>query len=453
MRQVTTTLALGFLLAASGALARPTEEQIARLGGPDLTPVGAERRGNAEGTIPEWTGGVTEPPAGWDPGQPRMDLFADDRILFTIDAGNVDQYADKLSPGQIALLKSYEGYRMEVYPTRRSCAYPAELYEKAKYNARIASVDDECLLTNGIALPLFPIPENGCEILQSARLSVFNGLLGYRRQEAQVIPTRAGSYEPGRRVMTFLFRNMLPEYPTFESLKGIWGKTLSENTGPPKHAGEITLVYSLTDGHLKAWTYNPGQRRVRLNPNFEYDNPNPVGEGLNTVDQQNGFAGAADRYNWRLIGKQELYVPYNSEKFFSPSVTLEEMVRARYPTRELIRYELHRVWVVEGTVRPDRRHTMARRVFYVDEDSWLFMVVDAYDSRGNLWRVSEHIPHLIYEVPSCVGDTSIYYDLAAGRYVLSPILNENPVDYLGGHKGIITDSGFSPNDLRRMGRR
>jgi hypothetical protein len=204
---------------------------------------------------------------------------------------------------------------------------------------------------------------------------------------------------------------------------------------------------------MKAWTYNPGQRRVRRNPNFEYDNPNPVGEGLNTVDQQNGFAGAADRYNWKLLGKQELYVPYNSEKFFSPSVTLEEMVQARYPTRELIRYELHRVWVVEGTVRPDRRHTMARRVFYVDEDSWLFMVVDAYDSRGNLWRVSEHIPHLIYEVPSCVGDTSIYYDLAAGRYVLSPILNEDLVDYLGGHKGIITDSGFSPDDLRRMGKR
>ena len=451
---VAAALALGLLLATSAALARPSDEEIARLGGPDLTPVGAERAGNADGTIPEWTGGVTKPPEGWEPGQKRVDLFADDKILFTIDASNVDQYADKLSPGQINLIKSYDGYKMNVYPTRRSCAYPQDHYDIAKSNARVASVDEsECLLTNGIAHPLFPIPQTGCEAIQNGRLSTFNAIRGFDRVEAQLIPTRGGSFEPGRREVKTLFRAELPDYPTFESLEGVWRKYVSHTTAPAKQAGEITLVYWLTDGHLKAWTYNPGQRRVRLNPLFEYDNPNPVGEGLTTVDQQNGFTGAADRYSWKLIGKQELYIPYNGEKLFNSSVTYKDMVQTRYPTRDLMRYELHRVWVVEATVRPDRRHTMAKRVFYIDEDSWLIVVVDAYDTRGNLWRVSEHMPRLVYELPSCVSDCGVYYDLVIGRYYVSPIVNEDGGDYLAGHEGRVKDKGFKPDDLRRMGRR
>ena len=85
------------MLAATTASAGASEEEIARLGGPELTPVGAERAGNADGTIPEWTGGVTTPPAGWEPGQKRIDLFADDKILFTIDASNVDQIRETSS--------------------------------------------------------------------------------------------------------------------------------------------------------------------------------------------------------------------------------------------------------------------------------------------------------------------------------------------------------------------
>ena len=54
---------------------------------PDLTPLGGERAGNAEGTIPEWTGGITEPPAGYTVGEHHRDPFAGDRPLFVIDAG------------------------------------------------------------------------------------------------------------------------------------------------------------------------------------------------------------------------------------------------------------------------------------------------------------------------------------------------------------------------------
>ncbi len=446
--------------AATAALAVPSEEQIARLGGPELTPVGAEHAGNAEGTIPEWTGGVTEPPPGWKPGMKRPDLFADDPVLFTIDASNVDQHADKLTPGQIALVKSYDGYVMNVYATRRSCALPEADYENVKRNAREASVDEECFVTGGMWSPLFPLPENGCQVVQNGRISIMNGLTAVDRVEATLIPTKSGSFVPIRRRQVLYNRTHEPKFKTFEDLDGVWAKTLHINVAPPKQAGEITMVHSLNDGHLKAWTYNPGQRRVRRNPNFEYDNPIPGFQGLMTIDQTNGYIGAADRYNWKLLEKKEIYIPYNSASFFDTDLEYKDLIQPRYPRRDLIRYELHRVWVVEATVRPDKRHTIARRVFYVDEDSWLIAVVDGYDTRGNLWRVSEHLPGLLFEVPSCIANGSFFYDLVAGRYVITPAINEEEegiYEHLGmpaEERTIADDRGlFKPDDLRRMGKR
>jgi hypothetical protein len=441
-------------LGAVASAAAPTEEQIARLGGPELTPVGAERAGNAEGTIPEWTGGVTQPPAGWQPGQPRIDVFAEDRVLFSIDAGNVDQHAEHLTPGQIELLRAYEGYRMDVYPSRRSCAYPQRFYEAARRNARVARVDERCFLEAGLMSPLFPLPENGCQAIQNAKLAVFNGLIGYDRWEATLVPTRGGSFVPIRRRQKFHFRAQDPKFHSFEELDGIWTQSLSETNAPPKLAGEITLVHALADGHLKAWIYNPGQRRVRRAPNFEYDNPVPGWQGLVTVDAVNGYVGAADRYDWKLVGKKELYVPYNNHRFFDSSVSYQELIQPRFPRRDLIRYELHRVWVVEATVRPDKRHVIAKRIFYIDEDSWLIVVVDGYDTRSKLWRVQESLPQILYEIPSCVSNGTLFYDLVAGRYVVTPAFNEEQeADYLAGHEGRVTSTGFQPDDLRRMGKR
>ena len=453
-----TGIAGALTLAGTVAFAVPAEKEIARLGGPELTPVGAERAGNAEGTIPEWKGGVTEPPGGWRPGMKRPDLFGDDEILFSIDASNVDQHADKLTPGQIALVKSYEGYRMNVYPTRRSCAYPEEDYENIRRNARTASVDDQCFVTGGMWNVLFPLPENGCQAIQNGRLSLFNALTGFERMEDTLVPTRGGSFVPLRRRQVYYYRTRDPKFESFEDLEGVWTKTLSHTVAPPKQAGEITLVHVLTDGHLKAWTYNPGQRRVRRNPNFEYDNPVPGWQGLVTIDQVNGFIGAADRYNWKMVGKRELYIPYNNVKFFDTDLEYKQLIQPRYPRRDLIRYELHRVWVVEATVRPDKRHTQARRVFYLDEDNWFLAAVDGYDTRGDLWRVSEHLPQVLFEVPTCVNNGGLYYDLVAGRYVITPAFNEEKeaiYEHLGiENRAIADDKGlFKPDDLRRMGRR
>jgi hypothetical protein len=450
-----TAIAATLALAATSAFGAPTEEEIARLGGPELTPIGAERAGNAEGTIPEWTGGVTEPPAGWSPGMKRIDLFADDEILFSIDASNVEEYADKLTPGQRALIAGYQGYRMDVYPTRRSCAYPEEYYGYAKRNARVARVDDQCFLRAGMRSPLFPLPENGCQVIQNGKLSIFNGVRGFDRVEATLVPTKSGSFVPIRRRQITYTRTSDPKYKSFDELDGIWTRAFNIVLAPPKQAGEITLVHVLTDGHLKAWNYNPGQRRVRRNPNFEYDNPVPGFQVLITIDAINGYVGAADRYDWKLIGKRELYIPYNNVRLFDTDLEYKDIVQPRFPRRDLTRYELHRVWVVEATLRPDKRHTIPRRVFYLDEDSWLIVAVDGYDTRGDLWRVSEHMPQLLYEIPSCVSNSGFYYDLVAGRYVITPAFNEEKeANYLAGHTGEVGDDyGFTPDGLRRMGRR
>jgi hypothetical protein len=174
-----------------------------------------------------------------------------------------------------------------------------------------------------------------------------------------------------------------------------------------------------------------------------------------TIDGVNGYAGAADRYDWKLLGKREIYIPYNNLRFFDSDLEYKDIIQPRYPRRDLIRYELHRVWVVEATVKPNRRHTIATRRFYLDEDSWLIVVVDGYDRKGNLWRVSEHLPQLLYEIPSCVSNSGLYYDLVAGRYMVTPAFNEEEeADYLAGHTGEVGDHyGFTPDDLRRMGKR
>lgn len=234
MRSLTLiALGAGLTLIATSALANPSEEEIARLGGPELTPVGAERPGNAEGTIPEWTGGVTEVPPGWKPGDRRVDLFEDDRVLFSIDEGNVSEYADKLTPGQIELINTYDGYRMDVYDTRRSCAYPEEDYEQVKVNARTGRIDEDCFLEEGLSSPIFPIPENGCQVITNGKLSVFNGLIAYDRMEATLVPTKSGRFVPNRRQQKFYFTNRDPDVNSFADLKGIWTKSLSHTVGPP----------------------------------------------------------------------------------------------------------------------------------------------------------------------------------------------------------------------------
>ena len=122
--------ALCALIAGGGAFAD------SELLGTKLTPMGADPSASVDGVIPAWTGGFRTPPADYMPGQPHIDPFAEDERLFTISHENLNEYAERLPATQIELLTKFAGeYVLNVYPTRRSCAFPDSVYAANKRNA------------------------------------------------------------------------------------------------------------------------------------------------------------------------------------------------------------------------------------------------------------------------------------------------------------------------------
>ncbi|MGH8334730.1 MAG: DUF1329 domain-containing protein, partial [Pseudomonas fluorescens] len=105
-----------------------------------LTPLGAERAGNADGSIPAWTGGFTQVPAGFQEGHRAFDPFKDDKPLYSVTAANMSQYADKLTDGVKQLLKDNpQTFKLDVYPTRRTAAAPQWIYDNTFKNATQAT--------------------------------------------------------------------------------------------------------------------------------------------------------------------------------------------------------------------------------------------------------------------------------------------------------------------------
>jgi hypothetical protein len=438
------TALLGGVMAV--ALAMPVLAQSADDLGKTLTPMGAIKAGNADGSIPEWTGGITKPPASWTPGTIETDPYADDKVKFTITAANMAQYEDKLPDGLKALLKQYPSYKMNVYPTRRSASYPKRIYDETIANAKRAKLVDG---GNGVegakeGVP-FPIPKEGVE-------AVWNHLLRYRgegteRTVGQVNPQTDGSY------------TLITLHEQVKYLYSAPGGTTSNNslyflqevTSPARLAGEILLVHE-TINQVKeprsAWTYNPGQRRVRRAPNVAYDNPGTASDGLRTTDNFDIFSGAPDRYDWKLVGRKEMYVPYNSYKLHSKDVKYDDIVKPNHINQDLARYELHRVWVVEATLKAGTSHIYAKRRFYIDEDSWQIVVADHLDARGQMWRVAESHGINYYSVPTYWSTLDALYDLQSGRYTAIGLDNqEAPYKF----DAKFSDADFSPDSLRRAG--
>jgi hypothetical protein len=438
--------------AVATAFAGVTEQEAARLG-KELTPVGAERAGSKDGTIPEWTGGIRAAPAGWKFGAPRPDPFAADKPLFAIDASNVDKYKDKLSEGQMALVRQLKGYRMDVYPTRRSCGYPEYVYERTRVNAREAQLgDDGWTLKKGIgAGVLFPLPKNGAEAVWNHKMR-YQGE-GRREFYASIFSNKSGDFTP-------LVQDQWSWQPFnsnknkgVEDANGVELKIFNEVMSPAQRVGEIILVHYFLNRVSDAWLYFPGQRRVRRAPTFAYDNPVPGYENLETVDQYPMYAGPMDRYDWKLVGKQELYVPYNSWKWVAKD-KYTNIYGPEFVNRDKVRYELHRVWKVEATVKEGMRHLFPRRVFYLDEDTWSIVVADNFDAQGKVWRVQEASTWVAWELPACVSQEFVSYDLTVGRYIAENATQERPdTDWLAGREGRIDPRRFDPDELRRAGTR
>ncbi|MFJ3054983.1 DUF1329 domain-containing protein [Herbaspirillum sp. NPDC087042] len=435
---------------AGGAGAAGTSD-AARLGA-DLTPFGAEKAASKDGSIPAWSGGLSKAPAGWKPG--HLDPFKEDKPLFSIDAGNVDKYADKLPEGQVALIKAYKGYRLDVYPTRRSCTFPdvvAERTRKYAGSARIGSDGWKLEQVAGASIP-FPVPSNGIEVMWNYKLRY----LGEGRQVdiSLLMPEKGGGISEFKQRASELYPFNNPKVNGPADTGNIEAKLMYEVLSPSSRAGEMYLIHSFLDKPQDAWIYFPGQRRVRRAPSFAYDNPIAGSDNLYFVDQINMFTGALDRYDFKLLGKQEIYLPYNSYKLIDKSRKFKDLIGPSYVNRDAMRYELHRAWVVEATVKSDKRHSFARRKFYIDEDSWALLHVDMYDAKGSLWRVQEGSIWAAPDIQACTGLEYAMYDLVANRYVVDGFTAGNEMlDLTAGKEGRVKDSQFTADELRRRGER
>ncbi|MBI2381186.1 MAG: DUF1329 domain-containing protein [Gammaproteobacteria bacterium] len=443
-----------FLLAAlclslpGPALAKVDAEQALRLG-QALTPLGAETAGNATGTIPAWEGGLKKPVPGYEKGAHHPDPYAADKPLFTITAANMAQYAANLSPGQQALLKAYPDWRMQVYPSRRSAAFPDKIYKASKANAGRAE-----LANNGIGVQNafvgipFPIPGNGLE-------AVWNHELRYRGDQAVRQRGQAAVHEDGGFTLVKFTDKLDSVYSRNDedAAKDYTLFRLKQEIGAPAGlAGTIVLVHETTnmlEAPRRTWIFNPKDKRVRRVGEYAYDDASTAADGLATVDNFDGFSGTPDRYDWTLKGKQELYIPYNSYKLHAKDLAYEDILKPGHINPELGRYELHRVWVVEGQLKLGASHVYAKRVLYLDEDSWQAAVIDHYDEEGGLWRVAETHALNYYEVPVLFNTLEVLHDLKAKRYLVSGLDNQERMADFSVKLG---EDEFTSSSVRRQGK-
>lgn len=451
-RTLMQTGALALSLLATSVMAKVSSDEAAQLGG-TLTPLGAEKAANAAGSIPEWTGGLPTNAGAVDGKGFLADPFAAEQPLFTITAANVEQYKDKLSAGQLAMFKRYpDTYKMPVYQTHRSTALPDAVYAAAKTSAlNTEGVDGGNGLTgfNDSRYYAFPVPKSGVEV-------VWNHTTRYRGGNIKRLMTRVQPQTDGAFSMIHFEDEV--SYPgeladqNMAKADNILFYFIQRVTAPSRLAGNVLLVHETIDQVKEprmAWLYNAGQRRVRRAPQVSYDGPATAADGLSTSDNYDMFNGAPDRYDWRLVGKKELFIPYNSYKLDSPSLKYDDIIKAGHINQDHTRYELHRVWEVEAKLKAGERHIYGTRHMYFDEDSWQLAVVDHYDGRGTLWRVGEgHIQQYYHkQVPGYTAET--LYDVIGGRYSVLGLKNEEKRSIEFGYK--TTASSYTPAALRQAG--
>lgn len=408
---VTAVASLFFL--SQAAHAAVSADEAARLKGP-LTPLGAEKAANKDGSVPEWDGVAPKSVTKTATGLPG-DIYPDEKPKFQISAQNAAQHADKLSDGVQALLKKYPSFRLDVYPTHRTGIAPQYIYDNTFKNAtRAKLVKDGQSVEGAYGGVPFPIPKDGKEV-------IWNHILHPRVASTEFgIKNIVGSADGRRTIATRADNNNQTPYyfkdGSAEKWSGDYLLARFVNTDPPFKAGEALVIRDTVDpdNSRQAWQYLVGQRRVRRAPTVAYDTPDFVASGSNYFDEVIGFYGAPDRYEWKLIGKREMYIPYNENRFFAaPEV---DAFVPYHPNPDKVRWELHRVWVVEATVAAGKRHVVPKRRFYFDEDTWAISMIDGFDAEGKLWRTSLVFPFTVPEYPLVVADPVFVFNLQAGTF-------------------------------------
>ncbi|HSH90192.1 MAG TPA: DUF1329 domain-containing protein [Ramlibacter sp.] len=451
LRLITLTAATLVAFSGSSVQAGVSAAEAAKLKS-ELMPLGGEKAGNKEGTIPAWTGGLTTATPGFKNGGRRPDPFGAEKPVLQITAKNMDTHAAKLTDGVKSLLKKYpDSFRLDVYPTHRTAAAPQYVYDNTFQNATRASI------VEGAAGPIpkgafggipFPIPKTGQE-------AMWNGLLRWKGESFYL---EANGYQvtaDGKviQVQRGEVQNNVPYYYkdlAADKFTGEYWLVRALNSGPPIRAGEAILGrLNVDDAKSGSWVYLTGQRRVRKLPNACCDTPTPFSAGIVSFDEIEGYGGRMDRFDFKLVGKKEMYIPYNANRILVPTKDTD-VVQAKHLNPDHVRWELHRVWVVEAALKPGQRHTSPKTLYYLDEDSWNFVLADRWDANGQLWRMSFSMPMAMPDLPATVGFTWGTYELLSGAYYVNAIGNEAKVHY----KQVaprFTESNFVPEAMAGEG--
>lgn len=409
-------IAAVMLLAFAGvALGAITAEEAKKLG-TTLTAVGAEKAGNRDGSIPEYTGGLTTIPPGFKKGSGlRADPFAGEKPLFTITQKNMDKYADKLNDGQKTLFRKYPGYRMDIYKTHRTAALPQYILDNTlKQAATTKTENDGMTLVGAHAAYPFPIPKTGFEAMWN-HLVRYNGITYEHLPRSWVVNT-AGTYTKTyeyEEVMNWVYWDPLREKSE------LLGRFRDICTGPPRNAGEMMMGFDSLDlmKGRRIWQYLPGQRRTKLAPDIAFDTPNTYLNGVTTWDEWMIINGSMERFNYKLLGKKEMYVPYNNYKLVYHSKA-NMLLTPKYLNPDFVRWELHRVWIVEGNLKPGKRHIMSKRRFYLDEDTWAALASEEYDAQGKLYKSGFMYMVQNYDVGIPYSMTYAFYDFNSNMYAI-----------------------------------
>lgn len=437
------------------AFAKVSPEVAAKLG-KSLTVVGAEKAGNADGTIPAFTGVAPEFPESVinNPTAFLPNIYADEEPVVVITAENYKQHADKITDGLQKMFEKYpETFRMPIYPTHRDMVVSDFVAKNSKINATSATLTGGGNgVTGSFGASPFPIPQNGAEVMWNNSMRVgprsydvtYDSFAIYKSGKRSQEKTRTQTYAPAND-----FDNTRENFSKNEMV----GYQLVQWLYPQRRYGEVILVHEpldLVTNPRSAWTYMPSTRRVRRAPVVAYDSPSGPGK-LITTDDGRMFNGAFDRYNWELVGKQEKYIPYNNYALDNPEISYDELLNDKHINPEYMRYELHRVWHVKATLKEGQRHIYETRHFYLDEDTWFIQLADNYDARGNLWRTNMatmvYNPHL----PGPYARVWAYHDLQAETFAVEKLVNDQE-DYDNLRDDPLPLDVFTPSGIRMLTR-
>lgn len=435
-------------LGCSGMAAAVSADEAAQLK-TTLTPLGAEKAGNKDGTIPAWTGGLATPMAGFKNGGRRdQDPFAAEKPLYSVSARNMEQYADKLTDGAKAMLKKFPSYRIDVYPTHRTAAAPQWVYDYTAKNAVRAKLNEKRFPVDAYGGVPFPIPKSGAEVMWNHLLR-WRGDSWYLDQHGLLVTA------DGKSVMTVdgQAEQAMPYYykDGADKFDGEYWMIRLVDVGPPIRAGEAILGrLNLDPDKDQNWVYLAGQRRTRKLPNACCDTPTPATAGVMSFDEVEVFTGRLDRFDWKLVGKKEMLIPYNTNKSLKPAKGTD-ILGANHLNPDHVRWELHRVWVVEANLRAGQRHLAPKSVYYIDEDSWNAVLGDRWDANGQLWKTMWTLPLMMPDLPGVVAPTFGFYDLVSGAWFANGVMNDKPSHYKQAQR--FPENTFSSDSLTGRGLR